>query len=125
MKRFIYVCMVFSLITIFLSTFAEAKTYVLRDKLTGEPAGTASIADKYINDWAKDYILTDEGEEFRGKHGWEMKYENGNVRHATKAEKDAYKAQKEAEQEARKIQEFLAYFENEEIKDKIKEIKNQ
>lgn len=108
----------------------EAKTYVLRDQLTGEPQGAASISDKAINDWAINYILEipDNPEDFRGKRGYEMKFENGKTRLATQSEIDTYLAQQEQEQQnavnAKKKQEFLDWLEDEDIKTKIKDIKN-
>lgn len=81
---------------------AEAKTYVTLHKTTGEPQGVSSIADENVADWAENFILIEADESYRGKHGWEIKYKNQKLYHATKIEKDAYKAQKKQEQDVRK-----------------------
>ena len=125
MKKLIYVFMVVSLITISLSTISEAKTYVLRSKTTGEPQGTASISDEAISDWAEKFIIVEADSSYRGKHKYEIKYENGELRHATQEEIDTYLQEKEQEQEdaidAKKKQEFLDLLEDIDIIDKIKD----
>ena len=107
MKKFIYVLGVVSLIMISLSTVAEAKLYVCLDKTTGEPTGVASISDTNIPEWAERRILIPADESYRGKHGWEIKYKNGKLKHATQSEKDEYKEQKRQEREARKKSDAL------------------
>ena len=106
---------------------ANADPYVTINKTTGEPAGFANISSKAVADWAKKHILVEADESYRGKHGWEIKYENGNLRHATEQEIANYHAQKEQEAEqaaaARKKQDLSNLLDDEDIKTKIKNIK--
>ncbi len=85
-----------------ISVTVNADTYCLFDKATDKPLGTVSIADENLLDWEKNYTIRKpkNPEEFRGKHHWEIKYDGGKIRHATKAEKDAYKAEKKIENDA-------------------------
>lgn len=100
---------------------ANAKTYVLRDKLTGEPKGTVSISDKHINDWAKDYILMEASKEYRGKQSHEIKYENGELRLATEQEINDYLDSIKPPTEKEML---LGMLEDEDVQTKIKEIKD-
>lgn len=106
---------------------ANAKTYVLLDKLTDAPKGTASIADSDISDWSKKSTLIEADESYRGKQPYEVKYENGKLRHATTQEISDYLAQQEQEQEtmikAKKKQELLSLLDDADIKTKVKNIK--
>ena len=124
MKKVIYILVVISLITISLPTIVQAKIYAVRDKLTGEPRGITSISDTYVNDWAKDFILTEVDESYQGKQHYELRYEGGAMRKATQQEIDVYKAQKETDKEAILIQKFLDKLDDDDIKQKIKDIKN-
>ena len=128
-KKLIYVLIVFSLITIFLSMDASAKIYCLFDKETGEGHGATSIREDYVPDWAKKFILKEADKSYKGKKGYEIKMESGKLRHATQEEIDFYLAQKEQEQQnainAKKKQEFLEWLSDEDVKTKIKDIKNQ
>ena len=121
MKKMTLIVIIFCLLCL----TAEAKTCVLRDKLTGEPVGTASISDEAISDWAKNFILVEADESYCGKHGHEIKYENGELRHATAQEISNYLAQQEQEQEnaikAKKKQELLDLLEDIDVIDKIKD----
>ena len=121
MKKIIFV-IVFCLI----AQLSFAKTYVLLDKLTGEVKGTASISDDHIADWAKNFIIREGGEEYRGKKHYEIKFEDGKVRHATQQEIADYLTEKELEkqqtQEAIEIEKLLKLLDNESVKTKIKDI---
>ena len=107
---------------------ANAKTYVLRDKLTGSPVGVASISEKHISDWAKKFILTEADETYKGKQSYEMKYESGKLRHATTQEISDYLTAQEQEQQniisAKEKKKFLKWLEDDDVKTKIKNIKN-
>ena len=71
-----------------------------------EVKGTLETSPLTKIDWTE-YTLIPVNEEYRGLQFYEIKYENGNLRTATKEEKDAYKQQKEAEQLALKKQKAL------------------
>ncbi len=81
---------------------ANADYYVFFDKETGECLGVSSISQDTVIEKAKQYILKQGDETYRGKQGYEIKFENGKLRHATKAEKDTYKAEKKAEQDTKR-----------------------
>ena len=76
-------------------------TYVTLDKNTKEPQGFASIHYKDIKDWEERFDLVEVDDSYRSKQGYEIKYENGKVRHATKQEIEAYETQLEQQQKAK------------------------
>jgi len=93
----------FTLVILMFCYQAEAKVYCLFDKTTGEGKGTASIKEDYVSDWAKDFILKEADESYRGKHGHEIKLENGKLRKSTEQEIAAYEhAQEQASEAAQK-----------------------
>ena len=128
MEDFMKIILLSILIVSFCLT-ANAKTYVLRDKLTGKPTGTASISDKNIKNWAEDFILMEASKEYRGKQSHEIKYENGELRLATQEEIDDYLLQKQQEsddlQKAKDIEKLIELLNEKDIKDKIKDIKDE
>ncbi len=98
------------LFTILIVSFcltANAKIYVALDKTTGEPRGTINIKLEAVADWAEKFILIEADESYRGLHGYELKYKNEKLKKATQAEKDAYKAERKAEQDARRKSDAL------------------
>ena len=80
----------------------EAEWYVCLSRVDGSPQGGVSIKPEALADWSKDYIMIEADETYRGKHGYEMKYSNQKLRHATEGEIDTYKAEKEQAKEAKK-----------------------
>lgn len=91
------------LILVFMVTLAEAKIYVCLDKTTGEARGTVDINEKAIGDWAKQFIMIESDEDYRGKKGFEIKFEGQKLRQATKKEIDDYnKTQADIVNEAQK-----------------------
>lgn len=61
------------------------------------PKGVTSVKDEYLKDWEKDYTMIKVSEEYRGKHGWEIKYDGVKVRLATQQERDDYLNQQEVD----------------------------
>lgn len=112
------------LLIVCISVTAEAKTYCLFDKETGEGKGTVSIKEEYVADWAKDFILKEGGEKYKGLQGHEIKLEGGKLRKATKKEIKDYLAQQKAQQEQIDIERLLKLLEREDIRKKIEKIKN-
>ena len=109
----------------FLVTNAQAELYVTLSKTTGEPQGTVNINEKAVADWAESFILVEAGKEYQGKHGYEMKYENQELRLATQEEIDEYLISIEPPTDEEVFMERLnnALDNDEEIKTKIKELK--
>lgn len=107
---------------------ANAEVYALFNKETGEGHGTVSINENYVADWAQKYILKLAGEEYRGKKGYEVKLEGGVLRLATQQEIDDYLAAQEQAQEdatfAKEKAKFLGWLDDEDVKTKVKDIKN-
>ncbi len=109
---------------------ALAELYVAFDRETGEIKGVTSVSEEHVLDWTKKCILRkpDNPEEFRGKHRWEIRYEDGKLRLATEQEIADYLALREQEQqqavEAKEKQKFLDWLEDEDVETKIKEIKD-
>lgn len=124
LKTVLAILMIFSLCTL-----AQAKVYVTLDNLTGEPTGSASISDKAVADWAKNFILIEADKTYQGKNGYEIKYDNETLRHATQIEIDTYLQQQEQNQQnienEKNKQILLDLLDNESVKTKIKDIKNQ
>jgi len=96
---------------------------------TGDIKGTASIADEDILDWTKKNVLKKADDSYRGKESYEIKYEDGKVRHATEQEVTDYKAlqvqDKQAIVDAKEKAKFLKWLDDEDVKNKVKGIKNQ
>lgn len=97
--------------------------YVCLDKITKEPKGITSVREENLSDWEKDFIMIEADESYRGKQGYEIKYENGKLRFATQQEIEDVLAQRKQEQEqivqTRKKQEFLELLDDVDIKNKI------
>ena len=120
------------LITLLIAGFcltASADVYCLFDKNTGEGKGTVSIKEDYVSDWAKNFILKKAPDNsYKGKKGHEIKLEGGKLRLATEQEISDFLAAQEQEQQnvinAKEKQKFLDWLDDEDIKTKIKDIKN-
>ena len=78
-------------VMLFLAVTCHADWYVLRDKQTGNPLGGVELRQDAVPAWEKGFIV-EKNEAFRGKAPFEMKYEAGELRLATKAELDTYRA---------------------------------
>lgn len=76
-------------------SICEAKIYVALDKSTGEAKRFVDIDEKVIGDWAKNFIMIEADESYRGKEGYEIKFENQKLRFATQIEIDTYKQAQE------------------------------
>ena len=93
---------IFVLVFCFINLFcfnSGAELYVCLDKSTNEPKGMIDTSQK--TEWEKSFILIEADESYRGKAGYEMKYD-GKLRHATAEEIAAYKQAEEQAQEANK-----------------------
>ena len=100
---------------------AQADMYAVFDKETGECRGAVDIKEDYVPDWAKKFILKQADESYRGKQHYEVKLENGSLRLATQQEIDDHLDSIKPPTEKEKL---LALLEDEDIKTKIKNIKN-
>ena len=117
--KIIFLILLFSLVT----RLSFADLYVVLDE-HGQPNGTAQVKDEYLSKWKQEYTMIKVDESYVGKHGYEIKYENNRIRHATKSEKEAYKQAQEDKNKQREIDMWLSKLDNAEIKAKIKDIKN-
>ena len=72
-----------------------ASLYVALDG--NDPKGVTSVKDKYLSDWEKDYTMIKVGEEYRGKNGYEIKYDGSKLRLATQQEIDNHLNQVEVQ----------------------------
>lgn len=111
---------------LFVAGLAEAKIYVALDKSDGTVKGTVDIDEKTIGDWAKQFVMIEAGEDYRGKDGFELKFEGQKLRKATKKEIDDYNDEQAAKlkiNQKKKALEILDITEAdlEKIKDSIKE----
>lgn len=102
-------------------SLSYAGLYVVLDG--NDPKGTVRVQDQSLSGWETKYTMIKVDESYSGKHHYEIKYDGVEVRHATQEEIDDYKAQKKAQGEALVKQKFLEWFEDEDVKNKIKEIK--
>ena len=111
------------------SSVVVADIYVVFNRETGDIKGTASIADEDILDWTKKNVLKKADDSYRGKESYEIKYEDGKVRHSTEQEVTDYKAlqvqDKQAIVDAKEKAKFLKWLDDEDVKNKVKGIKNQ
>ena len=108
------------LLSFILAMNSYADLYVTIDGT--DPKGTTSVKDEYLPDWEKDYTMIKVGEEFRGKHHYEIKYDGVNVRLATQQEIDAFLQQEIDKKEQAEIQRWLDKLDNPDIKQKIKNL---
>lgn len=107
-----------------LTSYAEAKMYVCLDRSTGEPVGTVDIREQAIGDWSKQLIMIEADEAYRGKQGFEIRFEGQKLRKATDNEISSYnntQASKVKESRRRKAMEDLGLTESD--LSKIKAIK--
>lgn len=109
------------LILLLLSGVCYADDYVVVKN--GKALGTVAIKDEALPEWEKDYEMIPASLEFVGKHHYELRYENNEVRLATEQEINDYYAQLEQEKENFEIQKLLSKLDKKEIQDKIKAIK--
>ena len=116
MKIFLAILLIVSF-----SYISHADIYAVFDKESGECKGVNDIKEDYVPDWAKNYILKIADESYRGKPHYEVKLENGNLRLATQQEIDDYLDSVKPPTEKEKL---LTLLEDEDIKTKIKNIKN-
>ncbi len=100
---------------------ANAKTYVVFDKTTGEIKGVASLSEELFLERSKIEILREADQSYRGKHGYEIKYENSELRHATQQEIDDYL---DSIRPPTEKEEFLEMLKDKDIKTEIKAIKD-
>jgi len=122
MKKVLFVM----IMILFVAGLAEAKIYVALDKSDGTVKGTVDIDEKTIGDWAKQFVMIEAGEDYRGKDGFELKFEGQKLRKATKKEIDDYNDEQAAKlkiNQKKKALEILDITEAdlEKIKDSIKE----
>lgn len=112
----------------FIAQVGFADIYAVFDKETGKSLGVSDIQEKALLDWSQKHVIRKVGKEFRGKQSYEIKYQNGKVRLATKKEVSDYLAQKEQEKQtaidAKKKQEFLKWLDDVDVKTKVKNIKS-
>lgn len=71
--------------------------YAIVDKNTNEPLGTLEICSDEIEDYSKNYKIFEVDKSFRGKFGYEIKYEDDTVRLATEEEKQNYLSSRDSE----------------------------
>ena len=118
-----------TILVVFSSSLVFAGNYVVFDKQTGELMGTASVSDKHLLEWTQKNILIEVDNTYKGKQSYEIKYEDGKVRHATEQEVTDYKAlqvqEKQAIVDAKEKAKFLKWLDDEDVKNKVKGIKNQ
>ena len=91
-----------------IASIAEAKIYVCLSKTDGTPQGAVDINETAIADWAKKFTMIEADESYRGKQGYEMKYQGQKLRHATEQEISDYKQTQEQSSEALKKASVLA-----------------
>ena len=124
MKKLILI----SILLVFVSSWVFADVFALFDSETGEGKGVVSIKEDYVSDWAKNFILKKADETYKGKKGHEIILEQGKLRHATEQEISDYLAAQEQEQQntisAKEKEKFLKWLEDDDVKTKIKNIKN-
>ena len=98
---------VVSMLLFFVGTgICHADWYVLRNKQTGEPMGGAELRQDAVSAWEKGFIV-EKNEAFRGKQPYEMKYDGGKLRLATKAELDTYRDSLKQQADSANKQELL------------------
>jgi hypothetical protein len=76
----------FLAVLIFTANVCFGQMYVAIDKETGEVKGTVDVRPENIGGWAKIYIMKMVDESYRGKKGYEIKFEGGKLRPATPSE---------------------------------------
>lgn len=94
--------------------------YVTLDKVTKEPTGVVNILPKALPEWEAKFDLIEVDESYRGKHGYELKYENNQIRFATQQEIDDYLDSIKPKTEKEK---FLDMLKDPDVKAEIKKIK--
>lgn len=104
------------------SSLAFGEFYIVVDRGTGDPLGGVDVNDKALPDWTQKYIMIKADEKYREKKGYEIKYQAQSLRYATPEEIEQYELQKEQKTQNERLQEYLSWFDKQEVKDKIKEI---
>ena len=73
-------------VMILVPVFCYSDIYVAIGKETGICQGTVDVQPDSIGDWAKIYTMKKADESYRGLKGYEVKFEKGKLRKATKEE---------------------------------------
>ncbi len=76
----------FVIVFMVISAIGYCNLYVAIDKESGQVNGTVEVLPENIGEWAKDFTMKEADESFRGKNGYEIKFEKGKLRPATKEE---------------------------------------
>lgn len=81
--------------------------YVAIDKETGQVVGSTDVQPESIGEWNKTYTMKKTDESFRGKQGFEIKFENKKLRLATEKEIEDYLKEKEKAARVNKRKQLL------------------
>ena len=79
------------ILSLLAATSCFAEVYIALDKDSGEPQGTVEVKPDNLADWSKTYTMKQADESYRGKARYEIKIDDGKIRHATEQEIKSYK----------------------------------